>query len=142
MPLYFAYGSNMDRAAMAARCPRSSPLDVARLPAFRFVIGIQGWASVMPDRGHEVWGVLWHLAIDDVPALDRYENVAAGLYRKGRCAVWTEAGRRSALVYRMPKSALGRPRPGYMEAVIAAARENGLPDRYVAGLRRGQRPQR
>ena len=24
MPLYFAYGSNMDRAAMAQRCPKST----------------------------------------------------------------------------------------------------------------------
>ncbi|HEY6732614.1 MAG TPA: gamma-glutamylcyclotransferase, partial [Roseiarcus sp.] len=26
MPLYFAYGSNMDVAAMARRCPRSKAL--------------------------------------------------------------------------------------------------------------------
>jgi hypothetical protein len=27
-----------------------------------------------------VWGVLWDLALSDVPALDRYEGVASGLY--------------------------------------------------------------
>ena len=26
MPLYFAYGANMDVEAMARRCPRSKPL--------------------------------------------------------------------------------------------------------------------
>ena len=30
MPLYFAYGANMDRAAMAERCPRSTPLGLVR----------------------------------------------------------------------------------------------------------------
>ncbi len=32
MPLYFAYGANMDVAAMAKRCPSSKPLGLARLP--------------------------------------------------------------------------------------------------------------
>jgi len=31
MPLYFAYGANMDRAAMAVRYPRSKPLGIAAL---------------------------------------------------------------------------------------------------------------
>ncbi|RYE82539.1 MAG: gamma-glutamylcyclotransferase, partial [Hyphomicrobiales bacterium] len=36
MPLYFAYGANMDIAAMRERCPRSTPLGLARLPRHRF----------------------------------------------------------------------------------------------------------
>mgnify|MGYP002790472545 CR=1 FL=1 len=35
MPLYFAYGLNMDPAGMAQRCPRSKPLGLARLPRHR-----------------------------------------------------------------------------------------------------------
>ena len=38
MPLYFAYGSNMDVAAMAQRCPRSKLLGVARLPRHKVFI--------------------------------------------------------------------------------------------------------
>jgi hypothetical protein len=32
MPLYFAYGSNMDAAAMRSRCPNSAALGTARHP--------------------------------------------------------------------------------------------------------------
>ena len=57
MPLYFAYGSNMDRAAMALRCPASKPLGLARLMRHRFFIMASGYASVARDptrcvRGH------------------------------------------------------------------------------------------
>lgn len=38
MPLYFAYGSNMDREAMRVRCPNSRALGRARLARHRFFI--------------------------------------------------------------------------------------------------------
>ena len=46
MPLHFAYGSNMDVAAMRARCPASRPLGLARLARPRFVITPEGYAAV------------------------------------------------------------------------------------------------
>ncbi|MEN9708785.1 MAG: hypothetical protein RIQ68_1193, partial [Pseudomonadota bacterium] len=49
MPLYFAYGSNMDVKAMAERCPRSTALGPARLARHRFFIMDSGWASVCAD---------------------------------------------------------------------------------------------
>jgi len=48
MPLYFSYGSNMDVAGMAARCPRSKPLGLARLAHHRL--------AIMREEGMEsVW---------------------------------------------------------------------------------------
>ena len=47
MPLYFAYGSNMDIAAMARRCPASRPLGIARLARHRFAILQAGYATVV-----------------------------------------------------------------------------------------------
>jgi hypothetical protein len=82
MPLYFAYGSNMDVEAMRARCPRSTPLGAARLARHRFFIMQGGYASVMADPRRQVCGVLWDLALGDVRALDAYEDVKGGLYRK------------------------------------------------------------
>jgi hypothetical protein len=35
VPLYFAYGSNMDRAAMARRCPASRVIGLGRLNRHR-----------------------------------------------------------------------------------------------------------
>jgi AIG2-like family len=132
VPLYFAYGSNMDRAAMAARCPASRPLGVARLARHRFVITCDGYASVVRDPRRMVWGVLWDLALADVRALDRYECIATGLYRKLNQPVLATGGARRALLYVASKSAPGQARTGYVEGIAAAAREAGLPASYIA----------
>ncbi len=135
MPLYFAYGSNMDRAAMAERCPQSRPLGVARLARHRIVIAREGYASVVRDPRRSVWGFLWDLALADMPALDRYESVASRLYVKMNQPVITDHGPRRALVYVARTAGLGWPRPGYLESVVAAAAAAGLPDPYLAELR-------
>jgi hypothetical protein len=131
MPLCFAYGSNMDRAAMAGRCPASKPIGTARLMRHRFVITRDGYASVVCDLRRVTWGVLWDLAFGDVPTLDRYESVASGLYVKVSQVVLTDGGPKRALVYMAPCAGAGTPRPGYLEGVIAAASEAGLPPNYV-----------
>jgi gamma-glutamylcyclotransferase (GGCT)/AIG2-like uncharacterized protein YtfP len=131
MPLYFAYGSNMDLAAMARRCPASQPLGLARLPRHRLVIMREGYASVVRDPRRQVWGMLWDLALADVPALDRYEGVAGGLYVKAHLPVLAAAGSRRALVYVGRDPGPGIPRRGYLEAVLEAARGAGLPPAYL-----------
>jgi hypothetical protein len=131
MPLYFAYGSNMDRAAMATRCPASKPLGSARLARHRFIVTGDGYASVVRDPRRTVWGLLWDIAFADMPALDRYESVASGLYVKLSQPVIASAGARRALIYVARSQAAGRPRPGYMEGVLAAAREAELPEDYL-----------
>jgi gamma-glutamylcyclotransferase (GGCT)/AIG2-like uncharacterized protein YtfP len=136
MPLYFAYGSNMDRNAMAARCPSSRALGRARLARHRYVIMQEGYASVVRDPRGDVWGLLWDVALADMPALDRYEGVAGGLYRKVQQGVITEEGPRRALVYLGRNAGPGRPPPGYMENVVAAAQSAGLPDPYLRELTR------
>ena len=134
MPLYFAYGSNMDRAAMAARCPASQPLGLARLTRHRFVITREGYASVLRDPRRTVWGLVWDMAFADMPALDRYESVAGGLYVKLTQSVITERGARRALIYVGRSPGTGQPRSGYVESVAAAAREAGLPADYIAEI--------
>lgn len=134
MPLCFAYGSNMDRDAMATRCPASKPLGPARLPRHRLVIMREGYASIVRDPRRTVWGMLWDLALADVRMLDRYEDVAGGLYTKAVLPVLTETGARRALVYVGRGSGPGVPRHGYMEAVLAAARSMNLPMPYLREL--------
>ncbi|GGK22839.1 gamma-glutamylcyclotransferase family protein [Salinarimonas ramus] len=135
MPLYFAYGSNMDRAQMAARCPSSRPIGPARLMRHRIVIMREGWANVARAPRGAVWGVLWDLALRDVAALDRYESVHTGLYSKVVQPVVTEAGARRAIVYVGRAGEGGTPPPGYLEAVVAAAEAAALPPAWIATLR-------
>ena len=92
MPLYFAYGANMNREAMARRCPRSSALVRARLARHRLAVMREGWLTVVRDPRASVHGVLWDVALSDVPPLDRYEGLAQGLYAKIAQPVLTESG--------------------------------------------------
>jgi hypothetical protein len=135
MPLYFAYGSNMDLAAMAKRCPGSKSVGLGRLMRHRFVIFEGGYASVVRDPQRAVWGMLWDLALADVPALDRYESLSAGLYTKVIQPILTERGPRQAVVYIGRSAKTGAPKPGYMETVVEAAEHAGLPPDYIRGLK-------
>ncbi|WP_293868426.1 gamma-glutamylcyclotransferase [uncultured Alsobacter sp.] len=138
MPLYFAYGSNMDRAAMRQRCPASRPVGVAKLPRHRFLINADGYATVARDPRGTVLGVVWDLALSDVTALDRYESIGTGLYTKINQPVVLPGGAKRALIYVGRSARPGKPRPGYLEGVLAAARDWGLPDGYLYELEHGE----
>ncbi|MGO4670517.1 gamma-glutamylcyclotransferase family protein [Bosea sp. 2YAB26] len=136
MPLYFAYGLNMDIAGMAKRCPGSKPLGLARLPRHRFIVTSDGYASAVRDPRETVHGVLWDCSLGDIRALDKFEDIASGLYVKISQPVIVEGGAKRALVYVGRSGTLGKPRPGYMETVIASAKHWALPETYVTGLNR------
>jgi gamma-glutamylcyclotransferase (GGCT)/AIG2-like uncharacterized protein YtfP len=136
MPLYFAYGANMDADAMAGRCPGAKALGPARLPRHRFIITRDGYASVVRDPRATVHGVLWDLALAHVRTLDRFEEVDRGLYTKIVQGVIAESGPKRALVYLATASETGPPRPGYLESVLASAEAWGLPAAYRADMAR------
>ncbi|RXT57281.1 hypothetical protein B6S44_02270 [Bosea sp. Tri-44] len=136
MPLYFAYGLNMDVAGMAQRCPRSKALGLARLPRHRFIVTTDGYASVVRDPRESVHGVLWDCALGDIRTLDKFEELASGLYVKISQPVIVEGGARRALIYVGRSGEGGRPRPGYLESIITSARSWGLPETYLAGMNR------
>lgn len=135
MPLYFAYGANMDAGAMALRCPGSLLIGQGRLNRHRFIVMREGYASVVRDAAATVWGVLWDLKFADMPALDRYEGVAGGLYIKAHQPVVTKGGIKRAMIYLGGSTTVGTPRPGYLEAVLAAAVAAQLPPAYVQEMR-------
>ncbi len=132
--LHCAYGSNMDRSVMRNYAPAASPLGVAVLADHRFIISADGYASVQAACAHGVYGVLWRLTARDRVTLDAWENLAAGLYCAKYLPVRWPPGRRPALVYVARSRGLGRPKPGYMELVLAAARVWNLPADYIASL--------
>ena len=108
---------------------------IARLPRHRWIISTDGYANVVRDTRRDVHGMLWELALSDVPVLDRFEDVPR-LYRKVNQPVISTAGIRRALVYVGRATEAGRPRPGYLDDVIRAAQTAGLPAAAVADMRR------
>jgi acylphosphatase len=133
--LYFAYGSNMSRALMSGRCPGASALGVATLAGWRFVITPDGVGSIARRSGNLAYGVLWRLTARDVAALNAYESLDSGLYVRRMMAVEHAAQRRTALIYWSTRPGVGRARPGYINLVVDAARDWGLPEAYIRSLK-------
>lgn len=134
--LYFAFASNMVAAQMAKRCPGATCLGNAVLEGHRFRIGCRGYGTVVAEAAATVHGVLWALRPEDEAALDVYEGVRHGLYRKVRHAVRTADGaNHEAMVYVAADPEPGAAVPGYVEKIVAAAEAHSFPAAYLDELR-------
>jgi gamma-glutamylcyclotransferase (GGCT)/AIG2-like uncharacterized protein YtfP len=132
MPLYFAYGSNMDKAAMSERCPQARALGTARLARHQFFIMADGFASVRRHPNSDVHGVLYDVGFGDLKRLDRYEDLALGLYVKVSQPVLRQGGGSvRALLYVGGSELAGEPKPHYFAAILRAARAWQMPANYI-----------
>ena len=135
MHSYFAYGSNLNVAQMAQRCPDAFDPLPATLADHDWLINERGVATVEPVDGAEVHGVLWQVSDSDLDVLDSAEGVPVR-YRRDSLVVHTEHGPRQAWVYIDHRVEPGAPRPGYLERVIDGARHHDLPQRWLDFLHR------
>ncbi|MEE2681551.1 MAG: gamma-glutamylcyclotransferase family protein [Planctomycetota bacterium] len=120
---YFAYGANLDRAAMARRCPGARVRQRAVLADHALVAMREGWLSIAPRPGSQVEGLLWELDPEHLIALDEYEEVASGLYVHEMRAVEIIDGTCvEALVYVGENAGPGRLHGEYADRVARAAR--------------------
>ena len=136
MTRYFAYGANMDPIHMAERCPTARCQGVAVLPGHGFRIAATGYGNAITVPRESVYGVLWELEPADEAALDAFEGIADGLYRKAGAMVRTSDGSNlQAMLYLPADPAPGRPVPGYLERIIEVADTLNFPPAYLAELR-------
>jgi phage replication-related protein YjqB (UPF0714/DUF867 family) len=135
MHRYFAYGSNLSVAQMAARCPDAVDPVPATLADHDWLINQRGVATVEPFAGGEVHGILWRVSDSDLASLDRAEGVP-DRYRRDRMDVVTNDGPVEAWVYIDHRVEPGQAREGYLEGIIDAAGHHGLPSRWVDFLNR------
>jgi len=130
----------MDDRLVRAICPRARLLGTGMLAGYRFRITRYGMATVVPDPQARTHGVVWEIARRDERMIDRFEGVGEHVYRKRLLPVHlhVEPGEAAlpCLVYVAAHFEAGRPREGYMERVLAAARRRHLPAPYLAELRR------
>lgn len=130
----FGYGANLD-ASVYSRCPDAIDMGNAILPDHRWLATAAGVATVVPQPGSLVHGVLLSLSARDQDSLDRFEALDLGFYRRERHELITAAGGRvRGWVYFANQPEPGQPIPHYLTAVVEAARQRGLPADYIAEL--------
>ncbi|UQX87792.1 gamma-glutamylcyclotransferase [Jatrophihabitans telluris] len=144
MPLYAAYGSNMDPAQMRNRCPHSPFAETGWLPGWRLTFGGEdlGWegalATVVPDDdplGSGVFVALYDITEADRIALDKWEGADTGLYGTSTLRVSTLAGDVLAWTYVLDGYEGGLPSARYLGLIAEAAETAGAPEDYVSELR-------
>lgn len=131
--LYFAYGSNLNKGQMAYRCPAATPIGAIMLPKARLVF--RGVADVEWHDSETVLGGLWRITTGCEAALDRYEGVRSGMYRKEYLTVQISTNGRiqteRALIYIMNRDGYGMPNTGYLDVIRAGYLDFSLDERKL-----------
>jgi gamma-glutamylcyclotransferase len=140
---YFAYGSNMAEDVMAELCPDHRFLGAAELTGHRLAFTrrsirtASGVADIVRARGQSVWGALYELDDTQLAALDAKEGNGWAYEREEvRVRLVADGRELDAYAYAViaPQEVEIRPSPQYLMGLLDAARERGLPERYVAAL--------
>lgn len=141
MPIYAAYGSNMDPEQMLQRAPHSPVAGTGWLAGWRLTFAGEdlGWegalATVVEDRDTQVFVVLYDMSPEDERSLDRWEGAELGIHRKLRLRVQTMEGSTLAWLYTMDAWEGGLPSARYLGVMADAAYAAGAPEDYVYDLR-------
>lgn len=141
MPLYAAYGSNMDAEQMRRRCPHSPTAGVGWLEGWRITFGAEdlGWEGALPTiveaPGSRVFVTLYDVLPVDEAALDAWEGADHGLYVKLRVRVQAMQGERLAWTYVLNGYEGGLPAARHLDLMAEAAERAGAPADYVSELR-------
>ena len=148
LPLYFAYGSNLDPAQMESRCPGHRVLCRARLRdhVLAFHGASRAWdggavAAIDLRAGSVVHGVVYELRPDDFARLDRAEGYRghgdpANVYERVQLPVELENGEViDVFTYvRAEPEPPGLPSRRYRWAILTGMRHHGLPREAIAAV--------
>ena len=123
----------MNREQMAARCPDAEVEGAVRLEGYRLAFrgngGGAGVATILPEKGSHVDGVLWRISGQDEQRLDRYEGWPF-FYGKEPFRVTGTNGRAvEAMAYTMNapyKEAPGLPSPAYLVGILYGCAQNDI----------------
>ncbi|EKF24699.1 AIG2-like family protein [Mycolicibacterium hassiacum DSM 44199] len=146
MPLYAAYGSNMDPEQMLQRAPHSPMAGTGWLYGWRLTFAGEdiGWegalATVVEDPAYRVFVVLYDVTKEDEENLDRWEGAELGIHKKIRARVHrisSDSGDGPVLAWLYVVDAWegGLPSARYLGVMADAAEKAGAPPEYVHDLR-------
>ena len=123
----------MNLNQMAFRCPDAQVVDTVRLEGYRLAFrmngGGHGVATILPEPGSFVDGVLWRISERDEQSLDHYEGFPR-LYGKEPVTVVDPDGlKREVMAYTMNspyKDAPALPSQSYLSGILHGCRQNGI----------------
>lgn len=123
--LYIAYGSNLNLAQMAGRCPTAEVVGKAMLRGWR--LAFRSVATIERRIGYSVPVLVWKLQPEDEAALDRYEGWP-NLYYKDNLKLTLDGKRRTAMVYIMNGNAhpYSPPARSYMRTILEGYESAGF----------------
>ena len=135
---YFAYGSNMNLDQMAYRCPAAFVVENVKLDGYRLTFCGRGKgsgvATILPEEGSRVEGVLWKLTPECEKRLDFYEGYPH-LYGKEPVLVQGKDGvKREVMAYTMNapyKDQPAIPSVLYFMGIVEGCHQNGISSRSV-----------
>ncbi|MCM1223471.1 MAG: gamma-glutamylcyclotransferase [Lachnospiraceae bacterium] len=127
--LYIAYGSNLNLAQMAARCPSASVYAKGILNNWALVYRgskTNSHATIIRKPGSSVPVLVWEIQPADEYRLDIYEGYPR-YYFKRNIMVSLDSGKRKAMVYIMNEKHLpGRPSPQYIRTILQGYMDNDM----------------
>ena len=140
MMLYFAYGSNMERAQMKHLCKGSRFVSAARLMDHQLVFPRRsdawggGVAGLKPAAGKRVEGVLYEISEVDQKILDQAEDYPRSSIRKLVTVENFSGEKVKAFTFFVFGAGDYPPSRRYMEQLISGAEEHNLSDSYITQL--------
>lgn len=130
---YFAYGSNLNKKQMLARCPDSKPRYTATLPNYKLIF--VGWsrqrrggvATIKPSRGDKVLGGIYDVSDKDLRRLDSDEGYPTS-YNRLNVTVFTEDGEAIQAITYIKTGQLEetKPSPEYLALIQQGYRDWGI----------------
>lgn len=137
---YFAYGSNMNGEQMQSRCPGHRVLGIASLP--NYVLAFTRWsrawnsgtADILPQRGEQVFGVLYELSTDDLKRMDKLADYPHSYIRQDVLSSY-QGGVIPVLTYVAIRTGVFLPSRAYLEKMIHGSEQHGIEAAYIDFLK-------
>lgn len=132
---YIAYGSNLNKAQMAYRCPDAKVVSKGYLKDYElFYAGSKSgnYATIRKKAGAVTPIGIWEISPADERNLDRYEGYPV-FYKKETLILRTDGEADiEAIVYIMREDAIeGLPTAWYVNVVRQGYRDFGLNEKYI-----------
>jgi gamma-glutamylcyclotransferase (GGCT)/AIG2-like uncharacterized protein YtfP len=138
--IYFAYGSNMEPTQMQTRCPEHTIMGTACLTHYTlaFTRWSRSWnsgtADILPEKGKEVWGILYNLTFENLRRVDKFADYPTSYVRQD---VMVKHGKEilPAFTYIAVRQGIFAPSKAYLNKMVLGATTNKIPEHYVEVLK-------